>query len=34
VFFFVQDKLPCLAGFAIEMPHGYAVFAPLNVAVA
>ena len=33
VFSLAQVKSPCLADFAIEMPHCYALFAPLNVAV-
>jgi len=32
-FSFVQVNLPYLADFAIEIPHGYALFMPLNVAV-
>jgi len=32
-FSLVQVKLPYLAVFAIEMPHCYALFVPLNIAV-
>jgi len=33
-FSLVLVKLPCLADFAIEIPHCYALFMPLNVAFA